>query len=445
VYLGVGENAASGYIVVYTAICNEMLDSVVVSVKSLYSENKGIHPFDREETACFVIGEEALFYIEADPTVESYKWVFPEEWGIEDSLITNPFDTVVNVIIGNTTGVITVTGVACDITWERSYEISRFSPVLPKSIILDGKSCVNKGLADTVTLIATGSKEVSSFIWNYPSMWTVLESFDSTIRLLTNKDVKGEYQVALEVENQCERSSDIVSIIISQNGIGLPLTFTYALGPPVNTRVIMTVNPSNNNLYDYKWYIYSDFDTVKSSNFSYPVSKQDTATNTYCVTVTDNATGCSSMECTKPIIADIDTISRDSITVEITQPETVSRSKSNNDSEETLMDLAEYSFSDLAENNNEEEVIEESKNEFYFENTDNFIVSPNPARDHINILLEKDADYIEILNINGMTVYRKKCISRNFELSVNNLQSGLYIVKVTFNGIVKTKKLQVVK
>jgi hypothetical protein len=449
VYLGVGENAVSGYIVVYTAICNELLDSVAVSVQSLYSEDKGIHLSD-EDITCFIIGEETEFYIEADPTVESYEWIFPEEWGVESYVTTNPFDTVVNIMIGNTKGSIIVKGTTCDTIWERSYEISRFAPVLPSDIILDGKSCVNSGLTDTITLIAIGSKEVTSFIWNYPAMWTVLESFDSTIRLITNKDAKGDYQVTLEVENQCGRLNQSISKTILQDGVGIPLTFDYTPGPPANTRVIIKVNPNDPDIYDYEWYTYPNFDSLISPNPSYTTKKQDTANNTYCAIVTSNTLGCSSMECTKPVAVYIDTTSRDSVIVEIIQEEEeISFSNRNNNNSEgrftgSTANSVEYSASDLTENNSEY-IIEESEKKLRSENVDNITVFPNPTKNRINILLKKDADYIELLNTNGITVYRKKCMSRNFELSVDNLQSGLYIIKVMFNGTFETEKLQIVK
>ncbi|MDR0619044.1 MAG: T9SS type A sorting domain-containing protein [Bacteroidales bacterium] len=447
VYLGVGDNATSGYIVVYTAVCDEMLDSVAVTVKSLYSEEKGIYV--KDDVTCFVIGEETEFYIESDPTVESYEWIFPEEWGIENHVTTYPFDTVVSVAIGNAKGSITVAGKTCDTIWERSYEINLFAPVLPNDIVLDGRSCVNSRWTDTITLVAVGAKEVTSYIWDYPAMWTVLETADSTIRLITNKDAAGSYDVSVKVENQeCGRAEESVSKTIVQSGIGENIYFQYT--PGTIGRVKINVYPSSGDSYVYKWYIEPDFITVISINSSCSVTRADTATKNHCVIISDTTSGCSSMECTKPIIADIDTVSRDSVTVEVSQsePELLSSSfgnKNDNTSEEISMDFVEYSASGLTEDSDDKDIAEKSESELSFENTDNFIVYPNPARNHINILLEKSADYIEILNINGRIVQRKKCTSQNTELNVDNLQSGLYIIKVTSNGVVKTKKLQIIK
>jgi len=60
-----------------------------------------------------------------------------------------------------------------------------------------------------------------------------------------------------------------------------------------------------------------------------------------------------------------------------------------------------------------------------------FIVFPNPANELVHLQASKQMNYVEIYNIFGQIVYSKE-ITASFdaELNINDIPSGLYIVKV---------------
>ncbi|MFZ1750087.1 MAG: T9SS type A sorting domain-containing protein [Saprospiraceae bacterium] len=73
-------------------------------------------------------------------------------------------------------------------------------------------------------------------------------------------------------------------------------------------------------------------------------------------------------------------------------------------------------------------------------NAPEFNVYPNPASDHISIAIAEESDVL-ISNISGMSVKSLKGVSSNAHLSVSDLASGVYFVRVTSNGVAATKKL----
>jgi Secretion system C-terminal sorting domain/Beta-propeller repeat len=65
---------------------------------------------------------------------------------------------------------------------------------------------------------------------------------------------------------------------------------------------------------------------------------------------------------------------------------------------------------------------------------DNFIIYPNPTQDIINISSRKTNDYtIEILDLNGRTLFTEKSIDFIKEINLSSFKKGLYIISIKSN------------
>jgi hypothetical protein len=76
---------------------------------------------------------------------------------------------------------------------------------------------------------------------------------------------------------------------------------------------------------------------------------------------------------------------------------------------------------------------------------ESFKIFPNPTTKNINISVPKTEKptNVEILNLNGQCVYKQEINSENANISLPNLNKGLYLVKFTNEELVKTEKLLV--
>ena len=70
-----------------------------------------------------------------------------------------------------------------------------------------------------------------------------------------------------------------------------------------------------------------------------------------------------------------------------------------------------------------------------------FGLYPNPAKDVVTIKSANNITSIDVLNINGQLISTKKINSKNYQLSVSNLSSGIYFIKVHFNNTKTVKKI----
>lgn len=75
-----------------------------------------------------------------------------------------------------------------------------------------------------------------------------------------------------------------------------------------------------------------------------------------------------------------------------------------------------------------------------------FTMYPNPASDKLRIRVNGVSDKIdrlEIINLHGQLIMFQENVSNETELSINDLSSGSYFVRVTYDGKFETKKLLV--
>jgi hypothetical protein len=70
----------------------------------------------------------------------------------------------------------------------------------------------------------------------------------------------------------------------------------------------------------------------------------------------------------------------------------------------------------------------------------NFNTYPNPASNSLNITASKNIDTIEIYNLLGQKVLDKKINNTNLSLPIAHLETGLYIIKATIEGLTGSYK-----
>ncbi|MBP1673147.1 MAG: hypothetical protein H6Q25_962 [Bacteroidetes bacterium] len=74
----------------------------------------------------------------------------------------------------------------------------------------------------------------------------------------------------------------------------------------------------------------------------------------------------------------------------------------------------------------------------------NITVRPNPATDNFTVTLaENTPANVQLFNIVGQMVYNQKTTEESLTVNVNNLTSGIYMLKVTQNGRTYTSKVVV--
>jgi len=70
-----------------------------------------------------------------------------------------------------------------------------------------------------------------------------------------------------------------------------------------------------------------------------------------------------------------------------------------------------------------------------------FNLYPNPVRNNLTIEAPKTIETINIISILGQEIMRSAPNSKESILDITDLQSGLYIVKVTTDGVIATRRI----
>jgi len=73
----------------------------------------------------------------------------------------------------------------------------------------------------------------------------------------------------------------------------------------------------------------------------------------------------------------------------------------------------------------------------------NVLIYPNPANNNLNISSAEIIQRVEILDVVGRKVISKTLNSYNYQLDVSNLNSNVYFINYTINGVINTKKVVV--
>ena len=74
-------------------------------------------------------------------------------------------------------------------------------------------------------------------------------------------------------------------------------------------------------------------------------------------------------------------------------------------------------------------------------NPENFKAYPNPVKDFLNLSYTQDISDVAIFNLLGQQVLARKVNATESKIDMSNLSQGTYLVKLTFNGQVKTIKV----
>lgn len=69
------------------------------------------------------------------------------------------------------------------------------------------------------------------------------------------------------------------------------------------------------------------------------------------------------------------------------------------------------------------------------------IVYPNPVSNYLTINSIESILSIDMYNINGQHVYRINCSDRRTQIDISSFQPGTYILKLTGDNCVATKKI----
>jgi hypothetical protein len=73
----------------------------------------------------------------------------------------------------------------------------------------------------------------------------------------------------------------------------------------------------------------------------------------------------------------------------------------------------------------------------------NVLIYPNPANNILNISSAEIIQRVEVLDVVGRKVISRSLNSHNYQLDVSNLNSNVYFINYTINGVVNTKKVVV--
>lgn len=71
-----------------------------------------------------------------------------------------------------------------------------------------------------------------------------------------------------------------------------------------------------------------------------------------------------------------------------------------------------------------------------------FTISPNPAKNKLNIALPSDmpSAKVSVFNVLGKLVYSGEISNFNGSIDISNWNSGVYLVKISTDNLAKTKR-----
>jgi hypothetical protein len=77
-------------------------------------------------------------------------------------------------------------------------------------------------------------------------------------------------------------------------------------------------------------------------------------------------------------------------------------------------------------------------------NSYDFIITPNPAKDDINLRFNESSKYhIRVFHPSGQLMIAQYAEGTHVKLEIKNLPAGLYFVSVTANNTSITKKIMI--
>ncbi|MDD4395564.1 MAG: T9SS type A sorting domain-containing protein, partial [Bacteroidales bacterium] len=100
--------------------------------------------------------------------------------------------------------------------------------------------------------------------------------------------------------------------------------------------------------------------------------------------------------------------------------------------------LATYTFNNVIANHTIEAIYADAIADY----TSNCTIDifPNPVRQTLTITNDKTMDEVVVYDVTGKAVYRNHFCNNRIELDLSNLYSGIYILKITSDNKIYTKK-----
>jgi len=457
IYVTLSDAPQAGFIIASSMVCDQVFDSIFVTVTATYIEEGIIS----DNGVCFTAGDTATFRFKKDPNAKFYTWNFPVDWlplGINPSMDMN--DTVMQFIVGETIGNITVTATTfCGDGWTMTFDSVFASPSVG-SISLTPKSCINDGVLDTIELIAEGANGVTQYQWLYPNTWNVLNATDNTIEL--SGVIIGDTEVfVIGINEQCKHS-DTVKITITPTGADVgDFIITYEVVSReifpgfsfVYQEFTANIDPLPSLLTtSFGWFTDGNcpvYANAHQSSIMEMICVIDTNQYNYWVVVT-NSMGCITRRWLKnPFDGDVEYTD---IIVEVTPPNITpalvclttktTTLVEDNRQRELVLALTVMPIPPAPQ----QQAVEKTIAEIVETNEPTFKFHPNPANGDIHLQFDDGADFVEILDVRGFSVMKQRVTgSTEKKINVSNLRSGMYIVRVIFGEVVVSEKLQIVR
>ncbi|MDE5763266.1 MAG: T9SS type A sorting domain-containing protein, partial [Bacteroidales bacterium] len=380
--------ATNGFDTVYTPYkvvrCNKTCS---------YDTTQGIYI---SRAKCLKPGDIAVFSIKPDPDAISYTWEFGGGWISETSTITDPYDTVVRVVVGDAPGWAKVTGENCSGEWHMETEES-IPVVTYEAQLAHYDGCVNIGLPDTLLLRVENIEEGISYQWDLPKNWIPVgcdTCGEITVAVQEPLDTVRTYGVKTDNTNGCVsiwkedtvsiKGADTVLLIVNFEDIDMYVVMSEDFGL------------LDENVFVYLWYktalspnnFVDSFEMVAKYLFKGEPPVLAYRYNEGCWSVTDEV------------------INYDDI---------------------------EFSLFDTKRKTTNEETDAEQ----------DISIIPNPTTNQTLLRWDGDMDRIEIISESGQRVLTYNVAGLQQKIvDMSNMPAGVYFVRfLVENSVVATKKL----
>ncbi|MDR0872057.1 MAG: T9SS type A sorting domain-containing protein [Prevotellaceae bacterium] len=331
----------------------------------------------------------------------SYEWSYPKGWSVKQGTDSTGY-AIVLIPNGTTVDSVKVRAIGCSTTQWSAIKLNMYG-IAPDTIIWNNSSCLNSGMADTITLSINTITPNQVYNWYLPNTWTIINATqDSTTVTIKTDGVNNTYTVGSFVKNVCG-STDTTTIDFTISGMNLDSVLLLG-----NSRCwYYRIYPKNGNFdnCNIAW-------TLDGGGITYPDDMAETnctyddligsTTHVFYVTVTDTITNCT--------------------TRRYLSTKTANSSK--------------QAKSAISSNRISTEIAQQQDMSIY----------PNPTNSILNVELSSSnpAD-IFIVDITGKTLKQIKTNSKLTQINISDLNDGIYIVSVIQNGEQISKRFIVKK
>ncbi len=176
-------------------------------------------------TACVTRGGSYAFSTPAITGATSYNWSFPTGWTWTP---LNGNSVTATVGSGGLSGNVTVTAVGCSNNTSTAYAVTILPPK-PGTVTFTPATCVNKGLADTLTFGVTPVAGVT-YQWVLPAGWVAgTNSAPYSSYVVYTNGTAGSYYVKVRGQSTCGGTTNYSaydSVLVTINGIGTNVFIT---------------------------------------------------------------------------------------------------------------------------------------------------------------------------------------------------------------------------